>query len=359
MVALTSACLGAFGHEDFDTHRLRDPASRMCPVKECPATLVDRPYGKQRDRDGRTRVRTLPWCPEHGIRLHSGTFVYWNGDDLEDEARLRNFIVRPDLVRAIALPKGMKAESYRLGYEMSEDALSWNVFVSLAVAGRLGEAARYLTDKPLRSEPSLYLWGRKIDVEGLDFAVFPDLLRVRSALEKGIRRFPTEPDIMLIAPGEMVICVEAKFGSGNPLARNGAQDAGEKPHSREGILARYLVPSEYARGCVQPDRIGVRFHSQLFRNVVFACEMARELPWHVVNLVRQTNRGEGEDGHYSFAPPTDDVRGYLRPDLRHCFTYRTWEGLYAAVVRDDASLAELGGYLHRKSAHYERAFVMS
>jgi hypothetical protein len=30
-------------------------------------------------------------------------------------------------VRKIALPKGMKAEAHRLGSEMSEDALSWNV----------------------------------------------------------------------------------------------------------------------------------------------------------------------------------------------------------------------------------------
>src|SRR5205807_344831 len=215
-------------------------------------------------------------------RLHSNTFVYWNGDGLEGDARLRNFIVEPDLVRAIALRKGMKAESHRLGYEMSEDALSWNVFVSLAVAGRLRDSGQYLTDRVLRSEPSLYLWGRRIDLRHGDSSLFSELVRVRHLLEKDIRRFPTEPDIMLVVP----------------------------------------------------------------------CEMAGDLPWHVVNLVSDAQRGTADEIRYSFVPPTEDVRRYLHPDRQHCFTYRTWEGLYAALIRDDPRLAELDRYLRGKSAHY-------
>ena len=252
----------------------------------------------------------------------------------------------------------MKAESYRLGYEMSEDALSWNVFVSLAVAGRLREAARYLTGRVIQGEPLLYLWGRRIDLNGTDFAVYPELLRVRKHLEGGISQFPTEPDIMLIIPEEMVICVEAKFGSGNPLAHEEATKSGSKPVSREGLLARYLSPSEYARIRLVPENIGTRFHSQLFRNIVFACEMARELPWHVVNLVRKTDRGQGEDGHYSFDPPTKDVCAFLAPEFQACFTYRTWEDLYANCVAADPALAGLADYLRTKSAHYRRAFEL-
>ena len=274
---MKSDCFRPFGWKDFDPARL-DKKFHRCPVQGCSATLLRVPYD-----DGST-----PWCPEHGIRLHSGTFVYWNGNGLDNEARLRNFMVRSDLVRAIALPKGMKAEAHRLGHEMSEDALSWNVFVSLAVAGRLREAAQYLTGQPLRSEPSLYLWGRHIPVRGGDFAVYPELLRVRGVLEKGIRKFLTEPDIMLIAPNEMLICIEAKFGSGNALAHDGPVVAGEKPTTREGLLKRYLTPSAYAKRSVRADLIGKRFHSQLFRNIVFACEMAGDLPWHVVNLVSNT-----------------------------------------------------------------------
>jgi hypothetical protein len=359
MAAPTSACFRPFGHADFDPARLSDPLRLKCTVQGCSATLHNIAYGTQQDREGRPQERSMPWCSEHGIRLHSNTFVYWNGDGLEDKARLRNFIVQPELVRAIALPKGMKAEAHRLGYEMSEDALSWNVFVSLAVAARLRDSVQYLTDKRLRSEPSLYLWGRHIDLHHGDFSLFPELARVRELLEKGIRRFPTEPDIMLIAPGEMVICIEAKFGSGNPLAHDSVTGAGEKPTTRQELLDRYLTPSEYARRSVQPPQIAQRFHSQLFRNIVFACEMARELPWHVVNLVSATQRGTADEVRDSFVPPTEDVRCYLHPDRQHCFTYRTWEGLHAALIRDDVRLGELDRYLRGKSAHYRRAFELS
>ena len=71
--------------------------------------------------------------------------------------------------------------------------------------------------------------------------------RRRRMLEKDIRRLPTEPDIMLIAPGQMLICIEAKFASANPLAHDGPTATGAKPTTREGLLARYLAPSEYAK----------------------------------------------------------------------------------------------------------------
>src|SRR5207244_1438256 len=96
----TSDCLRHFGWKEFDPARVKKKFEQ-CPVQGCSATLLHIPY-HDRNKSG----RTLPWCPEHGIRLHSSTFVYWNGSKLHDEARLRNFMVRPDLVRAIALPKG-------------------------------------------------------------------------------------------------------------------------------------------------------------------------------------------------------------------------------------------------------------
>jgi hypothetical protein len=53
--------------------------------------------------------------------------------------------------------------------------------------------------------------------------------------------------------------------------------------------------------------------------------MAGKVPWHVVNLVSST-QGVGPDDKYkSYADPTDEVCGYLDPDWRHCFTFRTWE----------------------------------
>jgi hypothetical protein len=349
----TSDCLRHFAHTDFDPVRAGQAPPTQCPVKACSAALVDVWYGEQKDG-----VRTMPWCPEHGLRLHSKTFVYWNGPGRHDDARLRSFVVSRDLARAVALGKGMKAESQRLGYEMSEDALSWNVFESLAVAGKLREAALFLTGRSLRAEPQLYLWGHRIDDSDGEHKLYEPLRRVRGLLEPDIHTFVTEPDIMLVADGEMVICIEAKFGSANPLAHDGNPREGEKPTSRAGLLARYLGDrtSERTRGIVLAERVGPAPRSQLLRNVVFASEMAGETPWHVVNLVSST-QGRGIDDKYkSYADPTDEVCGYLHPDWRHCFTYRSWEGLHAAVVAGSSDLGALDTYLRGKSAHYRRAF---
>jgi hypothetical protein len=81
-----------------------------------------------------------------------------------------------------------------------------------------------------------------------------------------------------------------------------------------------------------------------------------EKDWHVVNLVSRTQRGAKDTKRESFSDPTDDVRGYLSPDTQSCFTYRTWEDLYAMVIKDTTELAEVGLYMRGKSAHYRPAF---
>jgi hypothetical protein len=345
------------GHTDFDLVRVdADPVSN-CPMRDCSAKLVNLVYGKQCDRDGNPMKKTKLWCPVHGIRLHSGTFVYWNGDARVEDARLRNFIVKQDLVAEIALNK---AESHRLGYEMSEDALSWNVFVSLAVAGRLKDAGEWLAGRRLSGEPELYLWGQPIDAKPSERVIYEPLRRVRAALESGIARFGTEPDIMLVVKGEMVICIEAKFGSGNPLAYDAEVKEGEKPTSRTDLFEQYRGKSRKAstKAAIHSESMAPALHSQLFRNIVFASEMA-EKDWHVVNLVRSTDPGTKDTERYSFADPSVDVKSYLSPDSQSCFTYRTWEGLYASVIKDTPELAELGLYMRGKSAHYRPAFDLA
>lgn len=353
-----SSCHQRFSHTDFDHTRLAKGYPQGCPVIGCDATLIALPYGKQKPQ---AVARTMPWCPEHGIRLHTGTFVYWNGQGQEDLSRLRNFVVEPALVRAIALRNGMKVESHRLGYEMSEDALSWNVFVSLAAAGRLSNAARFLTGREIHGEPDLYLWGWRISTDGSEPFAYAPLKRVRATLESDIRPFVTEPDIILVIEGEMVICIEAKFTSGNPLAHNSKPKPGEKPTTRDGLMTRYLGaqtsgPTKHAVAAVP---VGARLHSQLFRNVVFASEMAGEVPWHVVNLVSETQRSVAGDSRYSFDDPTGDVREYLHKDWQHSFTYRTWEALHDALIKEDPELARLDSYLRGKSAHFLPAFKLN
>lgn len=350
------------GHEDFDLSRVNADPTSQCPVRGCSTSLAEVLYGKQYDREGEPRKRTKLWCPKHGIRLHSGTFVYWNGPGTRDEPRLRNFVAKPELAREIALQPGAKAESHRLGYEMSEDALSWNVLVSLAAAGRLRETVKYLTGRSVSAEPNLYLWGKRIDVEGGQRGTYPPLQEVRQKLEGGISRFGTEPDIMLVVEGEILVCIEAKFGSGNPLAYESKikTKVGEKPTSRADLLTRYLGASkrERTRSMIRLERMSPRLHSQLFRNIIFASEMA-DKNWHVVNLVSRTQLGAQDNARYSFADPTKDVQSYLSPDTESYFTYRTWEDLYVEVVRGRRELAGLGEYMRGKSAHYRSAFNLT
>lgn len=224
-----SDCFEAFGHADFDLGKCVPRFVGGCPVNGCRAPLQTISFGKS----------ALPYCTAHGIRLHSNTFVYWNGYDRVEDPKLRNFAVRRDLARDIVLRPGQKVESHRLGYEMSEDALSWNVFVGLAEAGKLRDAVRFLTGRKIEQEPRLYLWGELVDLEHGKRERFAQLERVRQLLEPDIGKFKTEPDIMLVVDGQLIVCIEAKFGSGNPIAHEATLRPGEKPTTREGLLGRY------------------------------------------------------------------------------------------------------------------------
>ncbi len=350
---MKSECLKSFGHEDFDTTLTRGGRWTRCPLTGCSSKLQITPYRKSE----------LPYCPVHGIRLHTGTFVYWNGPDPEDNrrARLRNFQIRPDLAETVALKSAGKAETHRLGYELSEDALTWNVFVGLAEASALRDAVRALTNIETKREPCLYLWGHRVDLDGGQPESYGPLEEVRRRLEKDIGRYKTEPDVMLVDEGRLVVCIEAKFTSGNTLAHPGPTKPREKPIDTAGLLARYLNKAgcgEATRRSIDCNMIGGRFHSQLLRNIVFASEMGPNGHWRVVNLVSQTQwRKHGnETMKCSFESPIHDVRKYLAPAQRDKFTHETWEELYRRVICEDSRLSRVGAYLRSKSAHFERAF---
>lgn len=346
----TSHCFKYFGHEDFDLTRVQTAYPDICPVKGCetPTTWVTDNRGERR------------YCATHGIRLHSNTFVYWNGEGRKNDARLRNFPIRPDIAREVALNSVEKAESHRLGYEMSEDALTWNVFVGLAEAKRLRDAVLFLTGDHIEEEPQLYLWGELVDLVGKKRGRFHPLDAVRAKLEPDIKRFKTEPDAMLVLADRLLVCIEAKFGSGNPLAYTRIVEAGEKPIDRDGLLRRYLDNAgSVTKRIINRDSIGSRFHTQLFRNIVFASEMAQWGNWRVANLVSQTQWESGlESDRYSFMNPEADVRRYLTPDLHRFFTFRTWEALQREVISTSNDLSNLDAYLRSKSAHFQPAFCL-
>lgn len=305
------------------------------------------------------------------MHYDSRTFVYVDqSGESKNEARLRNFLFHKEFVRDYILDNKTKAETHRLGSENSEDALSWNVFVPLMDVGKLSNAVQWLSGKIIAGNPELYLWGMKIDWNGNNKACeYPPLLEARKHFEKDIRRFPTEPDIMLIIPGKFVMCIEAKFTSGNPVAQGNINSMpGEKPKNPEGLIGHYLTSGEATNRYFDMDVISKekKLYSQIARNIIFAAWMAEETgaDWHVVNLVSNTQWHAGKfkkqkTRGYDFYDPTDTVRSYLHNDFKNNFTFRTWEELYCDLVDGDHRLGELREYFQQKTACLERAFNLT
>jgi hypothetical protein len=274
---------------------------------------------------------------EHGISVSkSPTYVYKN--------YLDNFIIGVPTLEHIK-SKRLKVESWRLGNERSEDALSWNVFVGLAGLGGLGSAFQRLTGIEVDIEPELYLWGVKISNE--EPCAWDKLKKVRSDLkETGI---PTEPDVILRVPGRAIVLIEAKFGSPNGTM------LGNK--NRFGSVADFLDRYPCGKGKIDPlNRAWIKHQpcgqilQQLLRNVIFAQWLGDEgeKPF-VVNLVRETE--ELEVG--------ERLTAHLAPDSTVCFLRRTWEDLFQLPIFSREDAKPLGRYLENKTNGLAKAFNLS
>lgn len=149
--------MSAPGWPDFDDHivgKLRggDPAA----LDKSLGGGMQCPFAGHDDRlrwhdEGYTKGTQAHGEPAVPFRV-SPTYI------LEDP--LENFIVGRDLVAGALQGTWKKAETSRLGYENSEDALSWNVFRALQEAGQLDLAARVLTGIEITGDVELLLWGR-------------------------------------------------------------------------------------------------------------------------------------------------------------------------------------------------------
>ena len=283
------------------------------------------------------RTRKVPpkFCPDHGISVStSPTYVYrdWR----------RNFLLRHDLMAEV---KKRKVESWRLGNESSEDALSWNVFVGLAHLGGLAEAFEVLTSCKAREEPQLLLWGVEV-WPTFRPGVWPRLDEVRQQFKEKELRTPTEPDIMLRVAGQALVLAEAKFGSPNGTLAT-------KPGvAVSDFLSRYYSLSHQTDPL---DRESITTMSrdqvleQLCRNVVFSKRLTeRNEEAFVANLVR----GSAETG----------VKGrmdrHLSTDARERFRRVEWEdlGRLPSLQRDEAT--PLRHYLRTKTLKLKTAFRM-
>jgi hypothetical protein len=307
----------------------------------------------------------MPYCPAHRIRIHAGTrtFVYYNGPDETSKrnAALRNILFERDYFKEHILGNTAKAETHRICHETSEDALTWNVFSRLASGGLLSTLLSSLTHLSLKNEPDLYLWGLNVRLHDSSVPrMFPALKYARGIFEKGIAKFLTEPDVMLYVPGELLVLVEAKFTSGNTIASASVTNdvTGEKPKSREGMLRRY-APTALPRDMLLEPSSSGPFYSQLYRNLVFAIYMARELGvrWGLVNLVceGQFHRGQHK---VECQDPTQVIHALLPQKLHDQFRFYSWEQLYADHVARAAELRDLADYMYNKSANGIKALAV-
>lgn len=289
----------------------------QCCIRDCEELLPKRHRGQK-----------PLFCPKHGISVSTKpTYIY---ADVE-----RNFIIGKQIPTHLS-----KVESFRLGYETSEDALSWNVFVSIYALDGLAEAFEKLTGITATEEPELYLWGNRIDSQ---CRKWERLYEVRNVLEQGMT-FPTEPDIMLRVPGQAIVLIEAKFGSSNPRL------AGKK--TRFGSVAKFLNRYKSKDGAADPlDRNWIsqqeddQILEQLCRNAVFAHWLAlRVEQLFVINLIPR--KGTSDEELFRRHLADNGVQ----------FHVRRWEDLCDLSVLQGEQASVVMSYLKNKTINFSRAF---
>jgi len=355
---MESNCTISFYRNDLQITRLWQG---KCPVRNCKADIKQYkvPFQKYKEQ-----MRYLPFCIEHGLRIHEKSgFVYYNGQAHDELAAAikRNLMFHSDYYVKNFFKKGNKMESGRLCYENSEDAVTYNVFTKLLSDGyALKKLVGVITNKNIEDDVELYLWGGKIDLRNNTFEKYEIFDKVRNHLENDIKRFKTEPDIMLVIPKKVVICIEAKFGSKNPIAKEKEEKEGEKPKKFEKLIQRYCIKNNLidAKEIFDFNNKPKLFYEQLFRNIVFASSIAKlenQADWYVVNLRNQhvinLKRGKPES-----MPIMRDMRSILQPKYKKRFKHLTWEDIYFHVVKDNKRLNNLAWYLKNKSLNCARAF---
>jgi hypothetical protein len=293
--------------------------SLRCCIRDCKELLPKRHRGQK-----------PCFCPEHGISMSAKpTYIYRDPE--------RNFIIGKDIPARLS-----KVENWRLGFETSEDALSWNVFVGLYALNGLAEAFESLTRIIPVGEPELYLWGNRIDTDCIPWA---SLNEVRKKLEESMA-IPTEPDIILRIPGQAIVVIEAKFGSPNGSL------AGKR--RRFGSVTEFLKRYRCKEGATDPlnrkwisEQADNRVREQLCRNIIFAHWLTSELEQpFVINLVRRKATNDEELFRQHLAQ--NEVR----------FHVRMWEDLFNLPIIKSEQASVLRRYLRNKTLNLLPAFEL-
>jgi hypothetical protein len=219
----------------------------------------------------------------------------------------------------------------------SEDALSWNIFV-----GGLAELAKLLSGRESAGEPELYLWGNHVNGARPEF--WQRLRRVQRELDRG-KAVATEPDVILRVPDDVIIVIEAKFGSPDSLF--------EKKEKRVGPVADYLqrytgkvgAADPLSREWIYAQHAGIL--EQLCRNAIYTHWLADRGERQVlVNLVRADWEADVMTRFCNhLVPGTVEFRRV------------TWEDIFSLPALYLSTAAEvLKLYVHNKTLRLQKAF---
>jgi hypothetical protein len=328
-----------FGIHELDDTIVTDPGPPRlvkCYIRGCEEILRPASRGFRGD-----------CCKVHGIHCHlSGSNVTFTYRDFR-----RNLIASPELFARKVRGNPHKVESHRFGYLNSEDAVSWNVFRSLQEAGILHLVAQWVTGQNFTTQPFLYLWG--LSSADNRFEPWPLLTEARRRFEVGrlpVARPLSEPDISMVIPGQLVLLIEAKLLSTNPLVYRGQPRKTPQSLTLEELLDLYHDPS---LRILDFDKLHAaeRIFSQLFRYQVFAEYLARldgpNTQAYLANLVRAGQEHES----------TSEFRQFVRPEYADRFTRLTWETIYALSGLQWRRLTRLHEYMMAKPVGVGGRFI--
>ena len=254
------------------------------------------------------------------------------------ERPLDNFIAGRELIADAIAGDWGNPEAGRLGNENSEGAITWNVLRSLQEAGRLGVAARVLTEVEPAGEPELFFWGRRITME--ESSVWTELKSERDELESGSAR-QVEPDACLHLPGWGLVLVEASFGP--------STDAVDDPARVEAFLERYAAacPGLFDEEAIRKAKLR-NFPPLLLRTIALAHKLRADGEQAVVvALVRESDPAPVERWVGRCLAETADVAFHRVP----------WETLYRSLP-EEPELEPLRLYLESKSYGLRPAFTL-
>jgi len=187
--------------------------------------------------------------------------------------------VRPGLLDAISQALNERNRPSKLdclGSASSEDAVTWTVFQYLAHHSGTDAPWRLLSRIAPEQQlppPTLLLWG--VPISGAaGAAVRGAIVDVSNALGE-VPASRTEPDVVLDLGAAGVVVVEVKYRSGN-------DDQDDKP------WRRYVGdPTAFA----DQEAVQASGRYELARNWRLGCDLARDRPLTLVNLVARPERG--------------------------------------------------------------------